>query len=51
LASTGTCTAIAFAMASATDMCRLPVLRRKCAITRIALAPMASAILAFEPRR
>jgi hypothetical protein len=38
-------------MASATDMCRLPVLRRKCAITRIALAPMASAILAFEPRR
>jgi hypothetical protein len=42
--------ATAFAMASATDTCRLPVFRRKCATTRIALVPMASAILAFEPR-
>ena len=41
--------ATAFAMASATDTCRLPVFRR-CATTRIALVPMASAILAFEPR-
>ena len=37
-------------MASATDMWRLPVFRRNCATTRIALVPMASAILAFEPR-
>jgi len=43
--------AIAFAMVPPIDIWLMQVSRRVCAITRIALAPMASAILAFEPRR
>ena len=41
--------AIAFAMVPPIDIWLLQ--GRVCAITPIALAPMASAILAFEPRR